>query len=147
MRLASLYAGTFAACVMSIGARAASAQSPVQAPCSITPAVVDSARNEAFAVLNSERPLVLELRKEQGITGAGDLQPVTVVRERFICAQIAGTFAHIVPPGVTFVVLKIGPLFYARDPDQRRGTGVFADSAFHVVMRLGAAIETKSPQH
>ena len=75
----------------------------------------------------------------------GDLQPVTVIRERFICARIAGTFAHIVPPGVTFVVLKIGPLYYARDPDQRRGTGVFADSAFHVVMRLGAAIDAKSP--
>ncbi|HTE46478.1 MAG TPA: hypothetical protein VK636_14590, partial [Gemmatimonadaceae bacterium] len=76
----------------------------------------------------------------------GDLQPVTIIRERFICAQIAGTFAHAVPPGVAFVVLKIGPLYYARDPDQRSGTGVFADSAFHVVMRLGAAIEAKSPQ-
>jgi hypothetical protein len=131
---------------MSIGARAASAQSPVQAPCSIAPAVVDSARDDAFSILNSGRPLVLELRKEQGIKGATDLQPVTVIRERFICAQVAGAFAHTVPPGVTFVVLKIGPLYYARDPDQRRGTGVFTDSAFHVVMRLGAAIEA-NPQH
>jgi hypothetical protein len=147
MRLASLFAGALGVCVMSVGARSASAQSPVQVPCSITPAVVDSARDDAFSILNSGRPIVLELRKEQGITAAADLQPVTVIRERFICARIAGTFAHIVPPGVTFVVLKIGPLYYARDPDQRRGTGVFTDSTFHVVMRLGTAIETKSPQH
>jgi hypothetical protein len=145
MRLASVFAGALGVCAMSIGARAVSAQSPVQVPCSITPAVVDSARDDAFSILNSGRPLVLELRKEQGIMSAADLQPVTVIRERYICARIAGTFSHIVPPGVTFVVLKIGPLYYARDPDQRRGTGVFVDSAFHVLMRLGAAIETKSP--
>lgn len=146
MRLASLCAGALGVSAMSIGARAASAQSPVQVPCSLTPAVVDSARDEAFSILNSGRPLVLELRREHGITGAGDLQPVTVIRERFICARLAGTFAHTVSPGVTFVVLKIGPLYYAHDPDQRRGTGLFADSTFHVVMRLDAAIEPKRPQ-
>ena len=71
MRLASLFAGALGVCVLSIGARAASAQSPVQAPCSVTPAVVDSARDDAFSILNSGRPLVVELRKEQGITGWG----------------------------------------------------------------------------
>lgn len=146
MRQGSLVAWALGVCAASVSARTALAQSPVQAPCSVTPAVVDSARDDAFTVLNSGRPLVLELRKEQSIVRDEDLQPVTVIRERFICARIAGTFEHIIPPGIKFVVLKIGPLYYARDPDQRRGTGVFADTAFHVLMRLGVAIETKNPQ-
>jgi len=129
--------------VMSISAplRAVAAQ----APCSTARAVVDSARDDALSVLTSDRPLVTELRREQNISNASDLSHITAVNDRFICAKMAGTFDHLVPPGVGFAVLRIGPMFYARDPDQRRSTGVFADTAFHVLMRLGAELPAPRP--
>lgn len=117
-----------------------------QAPCSTKAAVVDSARDDALSVLTSDRPLVLELRREQNMTKESDLAPITVINERYVCAKLAGAFDHLIAPGVSFAVLRIGPLYYARDPDQRRGTGIFTDTTFHVLMRLGAVIPTgRSP--
>jgi len=43
--------------------------------------------------------------------------------------------------GDKFVVLKIGPLYYAREPYQRRGTGILTDTAYKVVARLGVPVK------
>ena len=136
---------TFAVAVLALlGSTAATAQaqarSQAQAPCSVAAAVVDSARDDALSILTSDRPLVLELRKEQNMTQASDLASLSVVNERYVCTKMAGAFDHIIAPGVSFAVLRIGPIYYARDPDQRRGTGVFTDTAFKVLMRLGAVM-------
>lgn len=111
-----------------------------QAPCAVTPTLADSARDEVMSVLNSGSQLVQELREEQHLPKTGAIGPVTLVRDRFICGRLATLFDRDIPPGVSFVVLRIGPLYYAREPDQRRATGIIADSTFHVVLRLGASI-------
>ena len=111
-----------------------------QAPCSASKILADSARDEVMAVLLNDGELAKEIRQEQGIANPRDLSPVTLVRDRAICARLAGEFGHFVAPGVGFVVLRVGPLYYAREPDQRLGTGVLTDTAFHVVARLGAAL-------
>jgi hypothetical protein len=116
------------------------AQSNTPAPCLSSRALVDSARADAMSVLASDRPLVQELRQEQGLKGPSDFADIHVVSDRYVCSKLAGAFEHMVAPGQRFVVLKIGPMFYARDPDQRRGTGVFVDTGFRVLMRLGAAL-------
>lgn len=121
-------------------AAAAAAKAGAQAPCLTLKAVVDSARDDALSVLTSDRPLVAELRREQHIASADALTPVRVVNERYVCARMAALFDHSIAPGIRFAVLKIGPLYYARDPDQQRGTGIIADSTFRVLMRLGAAV-------
>jgi hypothetical protein len=106
----------------------------------MAPAVVDSARQDAITTLQSGSQLVAEMKQEQGIGAGGGRTTVSVVREPGVCARMAATFNHIIPPGTTFAVLRVGPVYYARDPDQRRATGVFADSTFHVLLRLGAAV-------
>ena len=108
-----------------------------QAPCSLDKMTADSARDDAFTVLKSDRPLVVELRQEQHMTGPDGLTPVKVVQDRFVCAHMASAFDHPIQRGSRFAVLRIGPILYARDPDQRRGTGVFTDSTYKVIMRLG----------
>jgi len=113
-----------------------------QAPCSTTQLVADSARAEVSGVLESGSQLVKELRQEQGLPNTGPISPVSLVRDRFICGRLATLFDHEVAPGVSFVVLRVGPLYYARDPDQRRGTGIIADSTFHVLLRLGVPVGT-----
>jgi hypothetical protein len=130
----------FTAALVSCAAFAAVAEA--QAPCSTKAAVLDSARDDAHNVLTSGNPLVEELRQEQRMTRREDVATMTAVNERYVCARIAGTFNHMVPPGVTFAVLRIGPIYYARDPDQRRATGVITDSTFKVLMRLGVSSET-----
>jgi hypothetical protein len=131
-------------CVPMVLAASLCALSPriaaAQAPCAVAAAVVDSARNEVVSVLDSGSPLVTELRQEQGLPKAGSITPVTVVRDRFVCGHLATTFGHDVAPGVSFVVLRVGPLYYAREPDQHRGTGVITDSTYHVVLRLGVPV-------
>jgi hypothetical protein len=87
---------------------------------------------------------VKELRQEQSITKPEDLVSVKVVNDRYVCAHLAGAFDRVIAPGVGFAVLRIGPMYYARDPDQHRGTGVFTDTTFRVLMRLGAS--TSPPQ-
>ncbi len=136
------------AAFVALGAGLSVRTAEAQAPCSITRALVDSARDDALSILTSGRPLVEELRREQNMTSAADISHISAVNERFVCAKMAAAFDHTIPPGVSFAVLRIGPLFYARDPDQRRSTGVFTDTTFKVLMRLGAEIPAgRSPQH
>jgi hypothetical protein len=132
---------TLAVCFSALSTRQLSAQ----APCATTATVVDSARDEVTSVLGSESQLVAELRQEQGLPKTGAISPVTVVKDRFVCSRLAALFDHDVAPGVSFVVLRVGPLYYAREPDQRKGTGIISDSTFHVVMRLGVPVASRSP--
>lgn len=118
-------------CVVTASAKA-------QAPCTSKRAVVDSARDDVLTILGGDNRLVKELRQEQGMS-PDQITPTTVT-ERFVCAKMASAFNRTIPPGVEFAVLKVGPLYYARDPDQKRSTGVFTDSTFHVVMRLLAEV-------
>ena len=125
-----------AVCVCALSSR----QAVGQAPCALSPAVLDSARDEVTSVLGSGSQLVTELRQEQKLPKTGPITPVTLVRDRFTCGKLATLFDHEIAQGVSFTVLRVGPLFYARDPDQQRSTGIIADSTFRVVLRLGVPV-------
>jgi hypothetical protein len=113
-------------------------QAGAQAPCSTRRAVVDSARSDVFTVLGSDGKLVAELRQEQGIS-ADSIRPVTIT-DPMICTKLASAFNRLLPTTATYAVLRIGNVYYARDPDQKRATGVITDSSFRVLMRLGAEL-------
>lgn len=136
MRPSSTIASALVLLASVAGVRAASGQ----APCSASKIVADSARDEVMAVLSSDGELAKEIRQEQGIASPRDLTPITLIRDRAVCARLAGQFGHFVAPGIGFVVLRVGRLYYAREPDQRLGTGVLTDSAYHVIARLGASL-------
>ena len=123
---------------------AAARLSFAQAPCSSSPAMADSARADLTAVLASGSPLVAELRQEQGLAANDNGERATVVKERYICARAAAALSHIIAPGITFPVLRVGSMYYVRDPDQRQATGVITDSTFKVVMRLGRSVDVRS---
>jgi hypothetical protein len=110
--------------------------------CATTPVQVDSAKDEVSSVLNSGSALVSEMRQEQHLPAIGAIGPVSVVRDRPVCAKLATQFDHEIAPTVSFVVLRVGPLFYAREPDQKRGTGIITDSTYKVLLRLGASISS-----
>jgi hypothetical protein len=146
MNLAKFLAASLIVCTTVVNTRVASAQSQQsqgkpQAPCSLESALTDSAKDEAMSVLRSNRPLVTELLTEQKMTGDKGLTPVQVINDRFVCARLASAFDHKLQPGAQFAVLRIGKIFYARDPDQTKSTGVFVDDMFKVVMRLGAEVK------
>ena len=124
-----------AALVMMLAARGAVAQN-----CSTSQVQVDSAKSEVSSVLNSGSSLVAELRQEQKLPATGDIGPVSIVRDRPVCAKIATQFDHEVAPSASLVVLRVGPLFYAREPDQKRGTGIITDSTYKVLLRLGVPV-------
>ena len=109
-----------------------------QAPCSTKQAVVDSARSDVFTVLGSDGQLVAELRREQGIS-ADSIRPVTIT-DPVICTKLAPAFNRLIPTTASYAVLRIGNVYYARDPDQKRATGVITDTNFRVLMRLGAEV-------
>jgi hypothetical protein len=109
-----------------------------QAPCATRRAVVDSAREDIFTVLGSEGKLVAELRREQGIP-ADSIRPVTIT-DPVICTKLAPAFNRLIPTTATYAVLRIGNVYYARDPDQKRSTGVITDTTYRVLMRLGAEL-------
>lgn len=111
-----------------------------QAPCSIIPVMVDSARDEVLSVLKNGGQVITELRHDLGVTRFEAFAPVQLVRDATLCSRAAAGFRHEVSPGTRFVVLRLGPVYYARDPDQRQDTGVIMDSTFKVLVRLGAAI-------
>lgn len=141
MRPGSTIASALVVLASVVGGRTASSQ----VPCSASKIVADSARDEVLAVLSSEGELAKEIRQEQGIANARDLAPIALVRDRAVCARMAGQFGHFVAPGIGFVVLRVGRLYYAREPDQRLGTGVLTDSTFHVIARFGATLPTVAP--
>jgi len=62
------------------------------------------------------------------------------VRDAPTCIRLATTFRRKLEPGTRFVVLRVGPMYYARDPDQKQATGVLTDTTFRVLARLGAAL-------
>jgi hypothetical protein len=108
--------------------------------CSTSQVQVDSAKSEVSSVLNSPSALVAELRQEQKLPATGDIGPVSVVRDRPVCSKIATQFDHEVSSSASLVVLRVGPLFYAREPDQKRGTGIITDSTYRVLLRLGVPV-------
>jgi len=124
-----------AALVMMFAARGLVAQN-----CSTSQVQVDSAKSEVSSVLNSPSALVAELRQEQKLPATGDIGPVSVVRDRPVCSKIATQFDHEVSSSASLVVLRVGPLFYAREPDQKRGTGIITDSTYRVLLRLGVPV-------
>jgi hypothetical protein len=112
-----------------------------QAPCATTPSLIDSARVEATSILFADRPLLTELRRDQRIPPSANQVAVSVIRDASVCQRLAAQFDHTLAPGTSLAVVRVGPVFYARDPDQRHATGIFADSTLHVLLRVGAAID------
>jgi len=109
--------------------------------CASGPAQVDSARDEVFSVLGNDSQLAREIRQEQHIASAGDLGKMSLVKDRAVCSRVASRIDHPLPVGASVVVLQVGPLYYVREPDQKKGTGVITDKDFKVVARLGAAVD------
>ena len=109
-----------------------------QAPCATKRVVVDSALTDVFTVLGGEGRLVDELRREQGLS-AESLNPVPV-NDPVVCTRMAAAFNRIIAPSLIFAVVRVGNVYYARDPDQKRATGVITDTTYRVLMRLGAEI-------
>lgn len=112
-----------------------------EVPCSLNSSEIDSARVDALSILYSNHPLAAELRQEQGIPASASQVSVTAVRDGSLCRRLASQFNRTLPTTSRLAVLRVGSMYYARDPDQRRTTGIFADSSFHVLMRLGAALD------
>ena len=137
MRWTHVLAGALGLSAAFFDARAVSAQT---APCSVTPVLVDSARDEVLTVLTSGGQVIQEVKQELGITKLEQLRPVQLVRDPATCIRMAPTLGRTLEPGTRFVVLRVGPLYYVRDPDQRKATGVLTDSTFKVVARLGVAL-------
>ncbi len=104
--------------------------------CVATRALVDTARDELLSVMLSDSPMMVETRAELGAT-KDSFRSVQVVRGP-VCAKAARAFPHPLTAGSPFLVLRAGPVLYARDPDQRRSMGVVLDSAYRVVLRLDA---------
>lgn len=123
-----------AAGMSALSARAAAAQ----APCSLKVATVDSARDEVMTVLESPGKLSQEIRQEQHL-GPVDKLHIDLVKNGWICSKLAVQFGHPLGAHGDFVALHVGPLFYARDPNQTLSTGILTDSAFHVIARLGVS--------
>jgi hypothetical protein len=110
-------------------------------PCALTAPVLDSALADVKAILFSDSRLIAELRREQGIPDSPADVTVSMVSDGSVCRRLASQLDHVVASTTRLAVLRVGSIFYARDPDQRRATGVFADSTLHVVVRLGAALD------
>jgi hypothetical protein len=125
-----------AALVSMFAVHSASAQN-----CSTVQVQVDSAKDEVSSVLNSTSSLVSEMRQEQHLPATGEIGPISIVRDRTVCAKLATQFDHEIPSSASLVVLRIGPLFYVREPDQKRGTGLITDSTYKVLLRLGASVK------
>ena len=104
-------------------------------------ALLDSARADVQEILFSDSRLIVELRHEQGIPDSPAQVTVAPVRDGSVCRRLASQLDHTLSLSTKLAVLRVGSIFYARDPDQTRATGVFADSTLRVVMRLGAALD------
>jgi hypothetical protein len=133
-------AGARALIVCAIAA-AAAPKAGAQAPCSSSTSLADSARADLVAVMSSGSPLVAELRTEQRIAPNENGDNAVIVKDPAACTRIVSAFTHRVPSGTSVTVLRMGSLYYARDPDQRQATGVITDSTFKVLMRLGRAVD------
>ncbi len=112
-----------------------------QEPCAISEALLDSARADVQEILFSDSRLIVELRHEQGIPDSPAQVTVSPVRDGQVCRRLASQLDHALSLTTKLAVLRVGSIFYVRDPDQTRATGVFADSTLRVVMRMGAALD------
>ena len=140
LALSAVALSASSAAAQGLGRSLAEQRTREQVPCAVTRSLIDSARVDAISILFSEHPLVADLRREQGIPNSAANVAVTPVNDGSLCKRLASQFDH-VASGARVAVLRIGPVFYARDPDQRHSTGIFADSTLHVVMRLGPAMD------
>jgi len=109
--------------------------------CATSPAQVDSARDEVLSVLTNDTQIAKEIRQEQHIANPDELAKMSLVKDRAVCSRVASRIDHPLPVGAAVVVLSVGPLYYVREPDQKKGTGVITDKDFKVVARLGAAVD------
>jgi len=139
MSSSSLFAVTLVLVMSGTQTHAVRAQSRV-APCTVSPILVDSARDEVLSVLTSASQVIREMRQDLGIVRMEEFSPVTVIRDGAVCSRAASNFGHQLEPDASFVLLRLGRVFYARDPDQRRSTGIIMDSTLKVLVRLGPAI-------
>jgi hypothetical protein len=137
MKTTVVLATALALSAIALSARTAKAQ----APCATTPSLVDSARVEATSILFADRPLLTELRRDQRIPPSAAQTAVSVIRDASVCQRLAAQFDHALSPGASVAVVRVGSVFYARDPDQHHATGIFADSTLHLLLRVGAAID------
>jgi hypothetical protein len=112
-----------------------------QEPCALTTPALDSAREDVEEILFSASRLLVELRHEQGIPDSATQVAVVPVTDGSVCRRLASQLDHALSPSTRLAVLRVGSIFYARDPDQRRATGIFADSTLRVVMRMGPALD------
>lgn len=110
-------------------------------PCALSEAVLDSARADVADILFSDSRLLVELRHEQGIPDSPAQVAVSPVSDGTVCRRLASQLDHTLSLTTKLAVLRVGSIFYARDPDQSKATGVFADSTLKVVMRMGAALD------
>src|SRR5262249_31718313 len=108
-----------------------------QEPCAFATPALDSAREDVEEILFSASKLLVELRHEQGIPDSPTQVPVLPVTDGSVCRRLASQLDHALSPTTRLAVLRVGSIFYARDPDQRKATGIFADSTLKVVMRMG----------
>ena len=104
--------------------------------CASGAAQVDSARDEVLSVLANDSQLAREIRQEQHIASTNELGKMSLVRDRAVCSRAATRIDHPLPAGASVVVLQVGPLYYVREPDQRKGTGVITDKDLKVIARL-----------
>ena len=109
--------------------------------CATSPAQIDSARDEVMSVLANDSQLAREIRQEQRIASTDELTKMSLVKDRAVCSRVASRIDHPLPTGAAVVVLRVGPLYYVREPDQKKGTGVITDKDFKVIARLGAAVD------
>jgi hypothetical protein len=109
--------------------------------CASGAAQVDSARDEVLSVLANDSQLAREIRQEQHIASTEELGKMSLVRDRAVCSRAATRIDHPLPAGASVVVLRVGPLYYVREPDQKKGTGVITDKDLKVIARLGAAVD------
>src|SRR5215831_5185008 len=98
--------------------------------CASGAAQIDSARDEVMSVLGNDSQLAREIRQEQHIASADELAKMSLVKERDVCSRVASRIDHKLPVGAAVVVLRVGPLYYVREPDQKKGTGVITDKDF-----------------
>lgn len=108
--------------------------------CASGAAQVDSARDEVISVLANDSQLAKEIRQEQNIASANELAKMSLVKDRAMCSRAATRIDHPLPAGAAVVVLQVGPLYYIREPDQKKGTGVITDKDLKVIARLGVAV-------
>jgi hypothetical protein len=137
MKATVVLATSLALCAVTLSASSARAQ----ALCAVAPSVIDSARADIASVLFSNSPLAADLRREQGIPPSPAQVSVSVIREPSLCERVASKFDQPVSPNSKIALLRIGPIYYARHPDQRHATGIFVDSTLHVLMKLEAIVD------